>query len=92
MVEETGELWHSPAGSGAWRPVQVDQDTIAPGMKDGSWSRGFTALAAAIVDALREGRKTVPEAATFEDGYRIQLVLDAARASSKSGCFTTVAS
>lgn len=24
MVEESGELWHSPAGSGTWRPVQVD--------------------------------------------------------------------
>ncbi len=30
MVEETGELWHSPAGSGAWRPVQVHQDRMAP--------------------------------------------------------------
>ncbi|HEU4875393.1 MAG TPA: Gfo/Idh/MocA family oxidoreductase, partial [Pyrinomonadaceae bacterium] len=25
MVEETGELWRSPTGSGTWRPVQVDQ-------------------------------------------------------------------
>ena len=86
MVEETGELWHSPAGSGAWRPVQVDQDTIAPGMKDGSWSRGFTAFSREIVNALREGRKTVEGAATFEDGYRIQLVLDAARAANVSKC------
>src|SRR6185369_1201518 len=33
MVEETGELWHSPVGSGAWRPVQVDQDHMAQGMR-----------------------------------------------------------
>ncbi len=26
MVEESGELWHSPAGSGAWRPVEVPKD------------------------------------------------------------------
>ena len=90
MVEETGELWHSPAGSGAWRPVQVDQDTIAPGMKDGSWSRGFTAFARAIVKALQEDRKIVEGAATFEDGYQVQLVLDAARASNESGCFVKV--
>jgi predicted dehydrogenase len=90
MVEESGELWHSPAGSGAWRPVQVDQDTIAPGMKDGSWSRGFTALSTAIIAALQEGRKTVEGAATFEDGHRIQLVLDAARASHASGCWVTI--
>jgi predicted dehydrogenase len=90
MVEETGELWHSPAGSGAWRPVQVDQDAIAPGMREGSWSRGFTKLSCAIVEALREQRTTVEEAATFEDGYRVQLVLDAARASDRSGCWAPV--
>jgi predicted dehydrogenase len=92
MVEETGELWHSPAGSGAWRPVQLDQDKIAPGMKDGSWSRGFTAFSREIVKALQQGRKTVEGAATFEDGYKIQLVLDAARESDKNGCFVNVVS
>ena len=89
-VEETGELWHSPAGSGSWRPVPVDQDSIASGMREGSWSRGFTAFSAAIVAALSEERQTVEGAATFEDGYRAQLVLDAARASNKSGCWAPV--
>ena len=90
MVEETGELWHSPVGSGAWRPVPVDQDPMAAGMRAGSWSRGFTAFSAAVVEALREGRSTVEGAATFADGYRVQLVLDAARASHQSGCWATV--
>jgi predicted dehydrogenase len=90
MVEESGELWHSPAGSAAWRPVQVDQDPIAPGMRDGSWSRGFTAFSCKIVEALRNGATQVEGAATFTDGYKIQLVLDAARASNKSGCWVTI--
>ena len=90
MVEESGELWHSPAGSGAWKTVEVDRDTVASGMRDGSWSRGFTNFSCAIVNALREGRNTVDGAATFEDGYRVQLVLDAARASNKSGCWVAV--
>ena len=90
MVEETGELWHSPAGSAAWQRVNVERDAIAPGMREGSWSRGFTAFASARVAALREGRKTVAGAATFEEGYRVQLVLDAARASNKSGCWARV--
>ena len=85
MVEETGELWHSPAGAGDWRPVEVDEDAVAPGMRAGSWSRGFTTFSKAIVAALIAGRKAVAGAATFEDGYRVQLVLDAARASSKTG-------
>ncbi len=87
MVEESGELWHSPAGSGAWRPVKVDQDPIAPGMRDGSWSRGFTAFSCKIVEALRNGATKVEGAATFADGYRVQLVLDAARASNETRCW-----
>ena len=90
MVEETGELWLSPTGSGAWRPVQVDQDHTAQGMREGSWSRGFTAFSIAICEALRAGRTTVKDAATFEDGLRVQLALDAIRASNESGCWQTV--
>jgi predicted dehydrogenase len=90
MVEETGELWHSPVGSGAWRPVQVDQDHMAPGMRESSWSRGFTAFAGAIIEALRAGRTAVKDAATFSDGHRVQLVLDAARTSNKSGSWTRI--
>jgi len=87
MVEESGQLWHSPVGSGAWRPVQLDQDHMAQGMRESSWSRGFTAFSGAIVEALRAGKNTVRDAATFADGHRIQLVLDAARASNESGCW-----
>ena len=90
MVEETGELWLSPLGSGTWRPVQVEQDHMAQGMRSGSWSRGFTAFAVAIVEIMRAGRTTVKDAATFADGYRVQLVLDALRASNESGCWVTV--
>jgi predicted dehydrogenase len=90
MVEETGELWLSPAGSGTWRPVQVEQDHMAQGMRDSSWSRGFTAFSIAIVEIMRAGRTTVKDAASFEDGYRVQLVLDALRASNESGCWVTV--
>ncbi|HEX6731512.1 MAG TPA: Gfo/Idh/MocA family oxidoreductase [Pyrinomonadaceae bacterium] len=87
MTEETGELWHSPAGSSAWRPVQINQDHMAKGMRESSWSRGFTAFSCAIVEAMRTGKKTVKDAATFEDGYRVQLVLDGARESNTSGCW-----
>ena len=90
MVEETGELWLSPIGSGTWRPVQVEQDHMAQGMREGSWSRGFTAFAVAICEALRAGKTSVKDAATFDDGHRIQVVLDAVRASNESGCWVTV--
>jgi len=90
MVEETGELWHSPVGSGSWRPVEVEQDAIASGMRDSSWSRGFTLLSSAIIKAMREDRPTVAGAASFEDGFRVQQVLDAARTSNDSGAWVRV--
>lgn len=90
MVEENGQLWHSPMEAGEWQPVEVDPNPLAPGMRDGSWSRGFTVFSNAIVAALRAGETTVPGAATFEDGYRIQLVLDAVRASNGSRCWVKI--
>jgi predicted dehydrogenase len=90
MIEETGELCHSPAGSGTWRPVQVHQDRMAPGMRPASWSRGFATFSCAIVEALRSGETTIDGAATFEDGYRVQLILDAARESNRSGCWVEI--
>ena len=90
MVEEAGALWHSPAGSGDWRPVEIDQNPVAPGMRDGSWSRGLTAFSRAIVEALSSGANTIAGAATFADGHRVQLVLDAARAANQSDCWTKV--
>jgi predicted dehydrogenase len=90
MVEENGALWHSPAGSGDWRPVSVDPDPVAPGMRDSSWARGFTIYSKAIITALREGRTSVADAADFEAGHHAQLVMDASRESDRSGCWVGV--
>jgi predicted dehydrogenase len=85
MVEEGGELWHARRGAGEWTRIEAERGPLAQGMRDGGWSRGFTIFSRAIVEALREGRNTIEGAATFEDGYRTQLVLDAARRSNASG-------
>ena len=84
-VEEGGELWRSRTGEGRWTRVETEAGPLARGMRDSGWSRGFTVFARALVAALREGRRSVEGAATFEDGYRTQLVLDAARRSNRSG-------
>lgn len=85
MVEEGGELWRAPTGAGEWTKVETERGALAPGMRDGGWSRGFTIFSRAVVEALREGRNSLEGAADFEDGYRTQLVLDAARRSHESG-------
>lgn len=90
MVEEGGDLWHSKTGEGEWRKIEADRGQLAKGMRDGGWSRGFTAFSCKLVEALSEGRTTVDGAATFADGYRTQLVLDAARQADESGCWHTV--
>lgn len=89
-IEEGGELWQSKAGEGEWRPVETDPGELAPGIRDGGWARGFTAFSKQIVETLREGRTTVAGAATFEDGYRTQLVLDGARLANESGCWVKI--
>jgi len=84
MVEEGGELWHAQTGKGEWGRVETMRGPLAPGMRDGGWSRGFTLFSRAIIKALQDGRNTIEGAADFEDGYRTQLVLDAARRSNES--------
>lgn len=86
LIEEGGDLWQSEVGEGKWDRTEVEQVEIAAGLRDSGWARGFTVFSQKIVDALREGRTTVEGAATFEDGYRTQLVLDAARESHESRC------
>jgi len=85
-IGERGDLWRSKVGEGEWQAVEVDREELAPGLRDSGWARGFTAFSQQIVNTLREGRPTVAGAATFEDGYRTQLVLDAARRANESGC------
>jgi predicted dehydrogenase len=89
-VEGAGRLWQARVGEGEWREVETEEAPLAAGLRDNEWSRGFTLFAREIVAALREGRSAVEGAATFTDGHRTQLVLDAARAAQESGCRVTV--
>jgi predicted dehydrogenase len=83
-VGERGDLWQSRVGDGEWQAVEIDCGELASGLRDSGWARGFTAFSQQIVNALRASRTTVEGAATFADGYRTQLVLDAARRSNES--------
>lgn len=91
-VEGDGSLWRARRGAGRWESLEVGRAPLAAGMRDNEWSRGFTVFAREVVEALRrEGRgASVHGAATFEDGHRVQLVLDAARNAHESGCRVTV--
>jgi predicted dehydrogenase len=90
-VEGSGRLLRARVGEGAWHEVKLREEApLAAGLSDSEWARGFTLFARAIVAALAAGRNSVEDAATFDDGHRIQLVLDAARAAHEGGCRVTV--
>ena len=89
-IDGAGRLWRARVGESAWRSIEADEAPLAEGLRDTEWSRGFTVFAREIIDALRGGRTKVEGAATFDDGHRTQLVLDAARAAHASGCRVTV--
>lgn len=89
-IDGAGRLWRARVGESAWQSVEAADAPLADGLRDTEWSRGFTVFAREIIDALRAGRTSVEGAATFDDGHRTQLVLDAARAAHASGCRVTV--
>ena len=89
-VTREGALFQARVGEGVWREVETERAPLAEGMRDNEWSRGFTIFSREIIAALAEGRARIEGAATFEDGHRTQLVLDAARASHASGCRVAV--
>lgn len=72
-------------------PVQWDLPPAADlGIPDTDWARAFLLLARKIAGALRNGDAAIPGAATFEDGHRNQLVLDAIRRSSEEAAWIRV--
>ncbi len=88
---DDGKLFRAKVGGRAWELIETESAPLAEGMGDNEWSRGLTIFAREIVETLRAGRNVVEGAATFEDGHRTQLVLDAARSAHDGGCRVTVA-
>lgn len=60
---------------------ETDPNAALPGINKGIWNVSVVAMMAAIMDAIRSGQP-VQTAATFDDGWRCQLVMDAVRQSS----------
>jgi predicted dehydrogenase len=84
-VEYDGEFFIGKAGEEAWSRVDVDFNEGVEGARATGWNNGFLAFAKEIIKSLKEEKTEVENAATFEDGYKIQLLLDAARESDKTG-------
>lgn len=84
-IEHRGEVYVAKAGETAWTEIDVELAENIPGIPDTGFARGFVAFAPAMIDAIADGKPSVENAATFEDGLNVQIVLDAARESDRTG-------
>jgi predicted dehydrogenase len=85
-VSHRGEVFVARSGEKEWREIKVDLGVGIEGVPDTGFARGFMASAPKIIDAIASGENYIEYAATFEDGVRVQRVLDAARESDRTGC------
>lgn len=84
-IDHRGELFIAKNAENEWKVVDVDLGSAVAGAADTGFSRAFRVLAPQIINAIRSGQTNIDQAATFEDGLRVQRVLDAARESNTTG-------
>jgi predicted dehydrogenase len=85
-IDHIGNIYLAKNGEREWTAIEVDLGQPVEGVADTGFARGFMRFAPEIVDALRKGETAIIHAATFEDGLKVQHVLDAARRSNEAGC------
>lgn len=85
-IEHRGEIFLAKTGDADWREMEFGLGKAVEGVADTGFSRGFMSFAPEIVKAIRAGNSQIEHAATFADGLKVQIVLDKAVESSKSGC------
>ena len=83
-VEFDGELYIGKTDGETWRKIEIDLNEAVEGARNTGWNNGFLAFATEIVKAIQSGETTVENAATFADGYQVQLLMDAARKSNET--------
>ena len=84
-IDHLGEVFIAKPGESDWTEIEVDLGASIPGIADTGFARGFMAIAPVLIDAIRNGVCEIEHAATFEDGVKVQKVLDAARESDAAG-------
>jgi predicted dehydrogenase len=89
-VEARGEVFLGTADANDWTAIEVDLGKNVAGVPDTGFARGFMNFAPEIVKAILEGKTEIENAATFEDGVKVQKVLDAAHASNETGCLVKI--
>jgi len=84
-IDQRGEIFIGMNGDKDWHAVDVRFGRGIDGVPDTGFPSGFTEFAPRIIEAIMSGSRHIPHAATFEDGVKVQRVLDAARRSDATG-------
>lgn len=83
-IDYKGELFIAKDGN-PYQEIDVKIGKGIEGLFDSGFPSGFTEFAPKIIEAIQNGKTEIAHAATFEDGLRVQKVLDAARESDENG-------
>jgi predicted dehydrogenase len=82
LADRDERLLLARAGEDFQDVSETDPNATLPGIGKGIWNVSFVGLIQEVTAAIREGRP-VHQGATFADGWRCQLVMDAIRQSSQ---------
>ncbi|GIU82163.1 MAG: oxidoreductase [Pyrinomonadaceae bacterium] len=82
-VEFNGELFIGKPDKEEWQKVDVELNERLEGVKNTGWGDAFLTFARELIKTLRKGEISLEHAATFYDGYCVQLALDASRESNQ---------
>jgi predicted dehydrogenase len=89
-VEARGEVFLGRADATDWTEIEVNLGKNVASVPDTGFARGFMNFALAIIEAILSGKAEIEHAATFEDGVKVQKVIDAAHESNETGCFVKI--
>lgn len=85
-----GEIFVTKAGEKDWTPVKVNLGKSIAGIFDSGFPSAFLSFAPKIIEAIQKGKTEIEHAATFEDGVKVQKVIDAAHEANETGCSVKV--
>lgn len=85
-----GELFITRAGEKDWTRIETETGKPIADIFDSGFPSAFLSFAPHIIKAIQNGETAIEHAAYFEDGLKVQKVLNAAHESNNSGCMVKV--
>ena len=85
-----GEIELAKKGEKDWQKIETETGKAPDGIFDSGFPSGFMSFAPKIIEAIQAGKTEIEHAATFEDGLKVQKIIDAAHESNQKKCIVKV--